>query len=147
VSDEKKSKAPEATPAAGLNNEQLLVLINTLQQGQKEMLKEVLAESRKPSVLEERKLKEEEAARAKIEANRKKMRESQAEMVAEIQERQDNCPHLKEDGTSAIAWHTYYNGTQPVATLGCCQHCNRLIKQTDSDFLMLAKIPQRRAYA
>lgn len=83
----------------------------------KDMLAALVAEMKKP-VVDQDLLARNEAAKQRIRAQRE-------ESAADLKQIQDNCSHLREDGTSRVAWHEQYMRAKKLFyQIGFCQACN-----------------------
>lgn len=99
-----------------------------------DLLRQVLEEAKKPYIdpdVESRKARDRERLRCEREIAEKARRDYQA-----------RCTHLREDGSSAVAWATQSDGI----TRGVCQHCNRLFVPEDPDYAQVIRIPVRSAH-
>lgn len=111
---------PDNKQALTLTSEQL-----------KELLATVVAEGKKPYV--------DEVEEARKEKNRLRLRQSQAEIDAKKKWLRENCTHLREDNTSAIAWMQ----NTDTKIRGFCMHCNTKFEPGDHDYERLLRIPTR----
>ena len=97
----------------------------------KDILTTVITEAKKPHVdveLQARKARDRERLRAERAANEEARKE-----------RESRCPHLREDGTSTIAWHTNSDNVMR----GVCQRCNILLQPGHPDYMRMARVPTR----
>jgi hypothetical protein len=81
---------------------------------------------------------------ARNEAARKRIHEQRIESEAELKQTQDNCSHLRDDGTSRIAWHEQYIRDKKLFfQIGFCQNCNRPFypDRNDPEYIRMLKVP------
>jgi transposase-like protein len=78
---------------------------------------------------------------ARKERDRQRLRHEEELATAERKERQSNCPHVRQDNTSVIAWMTNSDNV----TRGVCQRCNKLFTPEDPDYIKFIRIPTRAA--
>ena len=84
----------------------------------KDMLAVLVAEMKKPHV--------DPDLLARNEAAKQRIRAQRAESEADKKQTQDGCSHLREDGTSCVAWHEQYIRAKKLFyTIGFCQHCEK----------------------
>lgn len=109
-----ENKKEKALPEAGLSTEFLLQLLIKTQQDAAAANKELAAamlESRKPYV-----------DPRVLEQKRLALEERQAEIRRELRRRQltkQQCPHIRDNGTSNISWMEHSNNI----VKGCCGNC------------------------
>ncbi len=132
--EDKKSKNIEMPTTQGMTMEQQLSVM-------KEMLMAVLQAAKEPSAVEKLQLEKIAAEEAKKEKKRLDTRAELNRDIAAKAQKAANCPHLRGDNTSSIAWYTFTNGGVPVRTIGVCQRCPRIVETSDSDYQMLRRIP------
>lgn len=83
----------------------------------KDMLATLVVEMKKPVV--------DHDLLARNEAAKKRIRDQRDESSADLKAIQDNCSHLREDGTSRVAWHEQYMRAKKLFyQIGFCQACN-----------------------
>lgn len=114
-------------------NEQAL---NITPSALKEMLAALVAEMKKPHV--------DPDLVARNEAAKQRIRSQREESEAELKALQNSCSHLREDGTSRIAWHEQYMRAKKLFyTIGFCQACNRPFypDANDPDYTRMLKVP------
>jgi hypothetical protein len=103
----------------------------------KDMLAALVAEMKKP-VVDHDLLARNEAAKQRIRAQRE-------ESAADLKQIQDNCSHLREDGTSRVAWHEQYmRALKLFYQIGFCQACNKHYHpemEDKADFMRMLKVP------
>lgn len=94
-----------------------------------QVLKEILAEVKRPYIDEE--------AIARKERDRLRLRREQKRAVDYKKKIAEACGHIREDNTSAIAWMQ----NSDLVTRGVCQRCNSLFQPGNKDYIRLIKIP------
>ena len=100
----------------------------------KEMLSALVAEMKKPHVDLE--------LVARNEAVKIRMRAQLAQSKLDLDAIQDQCSHLREDGTSRIAWHEPFNRKQKLYIQeGFCQMCNKHYHPGIKDYVAMLKVP------
>jgi hypothetical protein len=115
-------KPEEVTPAAPAATVDLAALGKAIAEGLKEAKRDPELEARKAR-------------------DRQRIREERGRQEANQRAIQDNCPHLREDNTSAVAWMR----NSDDITRGVCQRCNALFTPEHPEYLRLIRIPTRAA--
>ncbi len=99
----------------------------------KDIVATAIAEARKPYV------------DPQVEARKQRERQQRIDDIKMMEEAKQTrvkmCNHLREDGTSAIAW--IRNSDRIVR--GVCQHCNGLFTPEHEDYVRLLRIPTKGA--
>ena len=102
----------------------------------KDMMAALVAEMKKPHV--------DPDILARNEAAKQRIRAQREESEAELKATQDACSHLREDGTSRVAWHEQYIRSKKLFfQIGFCQACNRSFYPDagDPDYTRMLKVP------
>jgi len=77
---------------------------------------------------------------------RERLRKERADAEANRIQRESDCPHMREDNTSVIAWFRFNDGV----TRGVCQRCDKRFnpyledgRTPDPDYARMIKIPTK----
>lgn len=101
------------------------------------MLAALVAEMKKPHV--------DPDILARNEAAKQRIRAQRDESAADKKAIQDGCSHLREDGTSRIAWHEQYIRAKKLFyQIGFCQACEKHYHpemEDIADFMRMLKVP------
>lgn len=118
------------------NQQQQNAGAGSLSPEQVEMMKVLIDQMKKPYV--------DEQAEARKERQRQQLRAQRIASEKQIKAMQDSCNHLRDDGTSRVAWaDNFHVAIQRFVHEGFCQLCNKHFAPGVEGYEQIVRVPSK----